>query len=175
MLLIIVSNYYCTLYLISLPLDTIPKSQLSELNDDTASMQDILKRLRPSPDAPIRITVGRSTIFSDCVAFFKQRSFDFRKPFKVTFEGEPAVDSGGPKREFFTIAIRSLLLPSASPRLFEVRDGHFLLMHNTDALRANLFKVAGQLVASSIIQGDRGFQSFQGLCLHIFKTQHLMT
>ncbi len=60
----------------------------------------------------------------------------------------------------FTIAIRSLLLPSATPRLFEGRNGRFLPVHNTDALRANLFKVAGQMVASSIVQGGPGFPVF---------------
>jgi hypothetical protein len=33
-------------------------------------------------------------------------------------------------------------------------------MHNTDALRANLFKVAGRMVASSIMQGGPGFPVF---------------
>ncbi len=128
--------------------------------EDTASLTDILKKLKPPPVAPLRLTVSRATIFSDCVAFFKQRNFDFKKPLKVTFEGEPAIDGGGPRREFFTIAIRSLLSPSATPRLFEGRNGRFLPMHNTDALRANLFKVAGRMVASSIMQGGPGFPVF---------------
>ena len=78
---------------------------------------------------------------------------------KVTFEGEPAIDGGGPKRELFTITIHALLSPSATPRLFEGRNGHFLPMHNTDALRANLFKVASRIVAS-ILQGGPGFPIF---------------
>ncbi len=110
--------------------------------------------------APLRLTVSRATIFSDCVAFFKQRNFDFKKPLKVTFEGERAIDGGGARREFFTIAIHSLLSPKATPRLFEGRNGRFLPMHNTDALRANLFKVAGRMVASSIMQGGPGFPVF---------------
>jgi hypothetical protein len=104
--------------------------------------------------------VSRENIFSDCVAFFKQRSFDFGKPLKVTFDGEPAIDGGGPKRELFTIAICALLSHSATPRLFEGRNGRFLPMHNTDALRTNLFKVAGRIVASSILQGGPGFPIF---------------
>ncbi|XP_028413666.1 G2/M phase-specific E3 ubiquitin-protein ligase-like [Dendronephthya gigantea] len=128
--------------------------------NDAASLQDILKRFKPAPVAPSRLTVSRETIFSDCIAFFKQRRFDFTKPLKVTFEGEPAIDGGGPKREFFTVALRSLLSPSATPRLFEGRNDRFLPMHNTDALRANLFKVAGRMVASSILQGGPGFPHF---------------
>ena len=104
--------------------------------------------------------MSRETIFSDCVAIFKQRSFDFKKPLKISFDGEPDIDGGGLRREFFTIVIHSMLSPSATPRLFEGRNGHFLPMHNTDALRANLFKVAGRMVASSIMQGGPGFPVF---------------
>ena len=53
-----------------------------------------------------------------------------------------------------------MLSPSATPRLFEGRNGRFLPLHNTDALRANLFKLAGQMVASSIMQGGPGFPVF---------------
>ena len=36
----------------------------------------------------------------------------------------------------------------------------FLPMHNTDALRSNLYKVAGRMVASSIMQDGPGFQNY---------------
>ena len=110
--------------------------------------------------APIRLTVSRSSIFADSVSLFKQRNFDFKKPLKVTFEGEPAIDGGGPRREFFTIVLRQLLSPSTNPRLFEGRNNQFLPMHNTDALRANLYKVAGRIVATSITQGGPAFPVF---------------
>lgn len=55
-----------------------------------------------------RLTVSRSSIFADSVSHFKQRNFDFKKTLKVRFEGEPAIDGGGPKREFFTITLRAL-------------------------------------------------------------------
>lgn len=94
------------------------------------------------------------------MSFFKHRHFDFKKPLKVTFEDESAIDGGGPKREFFTLLLRELLSPSATPRLFEGRDGIFLPMHNTDALRSNLYKVAGRIIAASIVHGGPGFPYF---------------
>jgi hypothetical protein len=57
-------------------------------------------------------------------------------------DGEPAIDGGGPVREFYTILIRELLSPSLTVRLFEGKDPSFIPIHNTDALRSNLFKVA---------------------------------
>ena len=134
---------------------------------ENVSLKDLLEELRPFPVAPTRLTVSRSSILSDSVSIFKQRSFDFRKPLKITFEGDPAIDGGGPKREYFTLVLRQLLSPSASPRLFEGRGNVFLPMHNSDALRSNLYKVAGRIVATSIIHGGPGFPVFpRGLYIY---------
>ncbi len=119
----------------------------------------------------MRLTVNRSSILTDSISIFKQK-FDFTKPLKICFEGEPAIDGGGPKREFFTILLRELLSSSASIRLFEGRENIFLPMHNTDALRSNLYKVAGRMVASSIIQGGPGFPNFpRGLYIYFQKQE----
>lgn len=134
---------------------------------ENVSLKDLLEELRPFPVAPTRLTVNRSSILSDSVSIFKQRSFDFRKPLKITFEGEPAIDGGGPKREYFTLVLRQLLSPSASPRLFEGRGNVFVPMHNSDALRSNLYKVAGRIVATSIIHGGPGLPVFpRGLYIY---------
>lgn len=124
------------------------------------SLKDVLEELRPLTGSPTRVTVSRFSIFADSIACFKQRNFDLKKPLRVTFEGEPAIDGGGPKREFFTILLREFLSPSATPRLFEGRNKQFLPMHNTDALRSNLYKVAGRIVAASITHGGPGFAVF---------------
>ena len=87
------------------------------------SLCEILKQMRPTPGAPKRLTISRASVFEDSISLFKQRDFDFTVPMKITFEGEPAVDGGGPVREFFTILIRELLSPSLTVRLFD----HFML------------------------------------------------
>ena len=48
----------------------------------------------------IRVTVRRNHLWSD---FSRARS-DYYSPFtiKITFSGEPAIDDGGPKHEFFS-------------------------------------------------------------------------
>lgn len=110
--------------------------------------------------APKRIVVNRASILPDSIAHFKQRDFNCNSPVMVTFEGEPAIDGGGPKREYFTLLVRELLSASSTVRLFEGRDGKYLPFHNTDALRSKLYLVAGRMVASSIINGGPGFPHF---------------
>lgn len=116
--------------------------------------------MRPIPGAPKRLTINRTSVFEDSVALFKQRDFDFSVPIKITFEGEPAIDGGGPVREFFTILLRQLLSPSLPVRLFEGKDPCFIPIHNTDALRSNLFKVAGRMVTASVCHGGPGLPVF---------------
>ena len=128
---------------------------------ENCSLGESLKSVFPdSGVAPKRIVINRGSILSDSIALFKQRDFDFNLPVMVTFEGEPAIDGGSPKREYFTLRLRELLSASSAVRLFEGRDGKYLPFHNCDALRSKLFLVAGRMVASSIINGGPGFPHF---------------
>jgi hypothetical protein len=117
-------------------------------------------KVTPLPGAPQCLTFCRDSIFEDSIAFFKQRKFDFTVPIKNTFSGEPAIDGGGPVREFFTILVRELLSSASNICLFEGRNSRFLPIHNTDAVRSNLFKVAGRIVAASVCHGRPGFPVF---------------
>lgn len=49
-----------------------------------------------------RINIRRSTAFKDYSASRKKKWFKPKNLLKVTFLGEPAVDDGGPRREFFS-------------------------------------------------------------------------
>jgi hypothetical protein len=125
--------------------------------------------MRPTPGAPKRLTISRASVFEDSISSFKQRDFDFTVPMKITFEGEPAVDGGGPVREFFTILMRELLSPSLTVRLFEGNDSCFIPIHNTDALRSNLYKVAGKMVTASVCHGGPGLPVFPKAVYSYFK------
>ena len=72
-------------------------------------------------------------------------------------------------REFFTILLRELLSPSLSVRLFEGKDFCFIPIHNTDALRSNLFKVAGKMVTASVCHGGPGLPVFPKPVYSYFK------
>ena len=140
------------------------------LPGDNCGLAEVLVSLRPSEGrAPKRLTVRRDAILSDSISYFKQRDFDFRTPLKITFEGEPAIDGGGPTREFFTILTRELLSSSSSICLFEGSGRYVLPIHNTDALRSNLFKVAGRMVTASICHGGPGFPVFSNAVYSYFK------
>ena len=50
----------------------------------------------------IRINVRRKLVFKDYLDVAKKSWFNSARMLKVTFVGEPAIDDGGPRREFFS-------------------------------------------------------------------------
>ena len=74
--------------------------------------------------------------------------------------------------EFFTILTRELLSPSLTVRLFEGKDFCFIPIHNTDALRSNLFKVAGKMVTASVCHGGPGLPVFPKAVYSYIKDPH---
>ncbi len=101
--------------------------------------------------------MSRTDLLADAIAFFKSGQYHHDRPLNVGFEGEPAVDGGGPRREFFSLLLQKMLSPTSQYRLFEGRPGRYLPMHNLDALVGGLFKVYGQIIAASALQGGPGF------------------
>ena len=54
------------------------------------------------------IHVRRNHIWSDTFRAVKKASFNPINPLHVTFIGEPAVDEGGPHREFFSLVLAKI-------------------------------------------------------------------
>ena len=55
-----------------------------------------------------RINVRRSDVFHDELGAFGRPSFDASICLKVRFVGEPAVDQGGPRHEFFRLFLSEM-------------------------------------------------------------------
>lgn len=74
---------------------------------------------------------------------------------RVTFIGEPAVDEGGPRREFFTLALGKMVEDRA---LFSGPPNCKVFVHNVQGIRNNIFYYAGLFVALSIVNGGAGLE-----------------
>ena len=89
----------------------------------------------------MRLTASRTDLLKDTIAFSKSAQYQHDRPLKVKFEGEPAVDGGGPQREIISLLLKKLLSPTSPMRFFEGRPGRYLPIHNLDALVGGLFQV----------------------------------
>ena len=91
------------------PSDHIPDEYVASLNEtctNTASsalpLSYLLSPLVDKLDSQLRINVRRGQLFLDYVEARKRCQWiKAENRLKVIFVGEPAEDSGGPKREFF--------------------------------------------------------------------------
>ena len=100
----------------------------------------------PSRDNVHRITVRQKKVLEDALFHFK-KGIPQDKRLKVTFIGEPAVDDGGPLREFFR-----LLIP-ASRLLFSGSDGINCPTDNIVEYEKKTYLYVGQMFAASIVLG----------------------
>ena len=71
----------------------------------------------------------------------------------LAFLGEPAVDDGGPRREFFMLFMNSL---NSQESLFEGPLDKRVLRHNTRALDKDVYKIVGKIIALSVVNGGPG-------------------
>ena len=78
-----------------------------------------------------RITVRRGHILDDTVVALRS-NFDEKKHIRVRFLGEPAVDEGGPRREFFMLLMGAI---ANSSSLLDGPPNRRVLRHNTSAFQ----------------------------------------
>lgn len=104
-----------------------------------------------------RINVRRSDIFNDGISAFKRASYDTTKVLKVHFIGEPAVDQGGPRREFFRLFLSEM---GHSSGLFCGWPDRLSPASNSQAVANKTFFICGKVIASMIIQGGEAPRCF---------------
>ena len=99
-----------------------------------------------------RINVRRSDVFMDGIYAFRRATFDTTKLLKVRFIGEPAVDQGGPRREFFRLFLSEMGQKSG---LFCGWPNHVSPVSNSQAVANKTFFTCGKVVALMVIQGGQ--------------------
>lgn len=108
--------------------------------------------LNRDEDVCQRINVRRSDVFHDGIRAFGRSSFDACKCLKVRFIGEPAVDQGGPRREFFRLFLSEMGEISG---LFRGWPLHLSPVSNSQAVANKVFFTCGKVLASMIVQGGQ--------------------
>ena len=96
-----------------------------------------------------RIAVRRKHLCADAMNRFRT-GIDEHKYLKVTFVGEPAVDDGGPLREFFHILMTSL---SENNNLFCGPGDSRTPRKNVIEFQKKSFYQVGKMIAMSLVHG----------------------
>lgn len=101
-----------------------------------------------------KLKVEEEDLFNDAMSYYKDPSFDERKPLRIIYKGQPAVDTGGVARQFFTN-----LLNQVSELYFE-GDTYQSPVYNADVVASGIMKYIGTIIVHSILQGGPGFPIF---------------
>ena len=105
--------------------------------------------LSSNPEDRIRITVRRKHIFEDTLHKLRN-GIDITKHLRVTFIGEPAIDDGGPMREYMRLLLSSII--SNNSLLCGDANSRFL-RHNVIELSKKTYFYVGQALSMSLVHG----------------------
>ena len=81
-----------------------------ELSDVAKVLEDhfSLFPISTDPEEANRMSVRRKYVWTDAIRAMTRSSFNCRKSVRITFVSEEGVDDGGPRREFFHLAIKAM-------------------------------------------------------------------
>lgn len=116
------------------------------------SLDEVLNQLRKSLSTQKeKIRVDEEDILNDAMAYYKDPSFDPTRRLRVLYTGQPAVDTGGVTRHFF-----SQLLQIISEMFFQGTNFKSPV-YNADTVASGMMKFIGTIIVHSILLGGPGF------------------
>ena len=99
------------------------------------------------------LDIDRNNIWKHALIFYKSKSsVELKRPLSVSFDGsnECGIDAGALKQEFFEILLRVI-----NEDLFEGKETRRIPGHGWE--KANFLKMAGIMIAHSILHGGPSF------------------
>ena len=125
-------------------------------------MQSIVKCHQESSifeveDPALCIAVRRRHLWKDTKLVLSRRNNVYSMGMRVTFVSEAAVDEGGPRREFFRLALADMAHNNA---LFDGVSHRRIARHNLIELQGNSYLIVGRIIALSLMYGGPPPQFF---------------
>ena len=101
------------------------------------SLQDALKYLKSKmSNESEKLKVDDEDVLSDALTYFKNPSINIHKPLQVRYRGQPAIDTGGVCRQFFTTVYEQISgADGIHPYLKVMLPSYPYLMHTLQLVR----------------------------------------
>ena len=142
--------------------------------NENLSLPEIVEKLKQQLDGKIKkITIDEADLMSDAIAFYKSYQFDPHCPIRVSYDKQPAIDSGGVIRQFYTSLFEEFA-NGISLTLFEGENDCKLPSYQPQAVMSGMLELVGKIVAHSIAQGGPGFPCLALPCYYYLVTGDLM-
>ena len=110
-----------------------------------------------------RVQVDADNMWNDIVACYKRTSFRYLTHLQVNLDGQPAVDTGGVRRQLYTTVFHEFV-SNRYLKLFDGPDHHLRPVCSAEVRSSSLLKVLGGMVGHSICQDGVGFLHLSPTC-----------
>ena len=127
---------------------------LDALLDPTAEKLLGIIRDRFIRGEPVKCRIDEEDMFADCLAFYKRPDFDPCRPIRVVMKSQPAIDTGGVRRHFFSQILHKFAHEDPVS-MFVGPPKRFRLDYSPLVLP--VAKILGRIIAHSLLQEGPGF------------------
>lgn len=117
-------------------------------------IQELKGKMNDAFDRKKRRADEEEDLIADAVAFYKRPDLDPKAGMRVVYSGQPASDTGGVSRHFFTDLLHRLSESYVSGESRKVP------LYNTDISISGLMKIIGTIIVHSVLHGGPGFPFF---------------
>ena len=107
------------------------------------------------------------------MAYYKSIQFDASCPLRIIFQGQPAIDSGGVLRQFYSNLFEGLVQGKLL-LLFEGKEAHKVPSYQPQAVMSGMFEMVDKMTAHSLVQGGPGFPCLALPCFYYLVTGDVM-
>jgi len=101
-----------------------------------------------------------------CVSFYKHSRFDNRAPVKLSIHGQPGVDTGGIRRQFFRVVFSKFSDASSPLCLFEGLPNRLRPAFKASFLSSGLLRIFGTMLGHSFLLDGQGFPQLAEFCFY---------
>lgn len=130
-----------------------------------ASLPSILEELKGyMSNEKEKVKVDEEDLLNDAMAYYKDPNFDPKKKLRIIYNKQPAADTGGVTRQFFT-----RLLHLMSEEFFH-GDYYKIPIYNSQVVASGIMKLVGTIIVHSILQGGPGLRIFSPSVYHYLAT-----
>lgn len=116
-----------------------------------------------SEQPTVKIDVNYLESWEDAIAFYKSSWLDFSKQIRVRINGQPAIDVGGVRAQFYS-TVFDVFAKNSKIILFDGNARRLRPHCSAEARSSRLFTVLGMMVGHSIMQDGIGFPYLAPSC-----------
>ena len=111
----------------------------------------------------MRVEIDETNLLQDALKIYKDPSLDVRRPLVVEFEDQPAIDWGGPRRQFFTNLLFKLT-SGEGMHLFEGKAHSLLPIVDSQNYLHVFYRLCGKIIVHSLFNNGPSFPCLALCC-----------